>query len=212
MVFRPDGARLASAGRDRTVKLWDAATGIVLRTFAKHTGPINCVQFGPKGNLLASASTDGTVKIWDVATGAIIYDFHGHTGTVFGVTFSPDGKRLASSGLDKTVKLWDTTGNEVHSFKASFPCGVAFSPDGTRLASALGLWDATPLTPALREEREAFCLVEFLAKRSSSRQELTGRLQDYVGIPDAVRRRALAQGETYFPLDKQLPSENAKQK
>src|SRR5262249_6979804 len=69
VAFIPDGGLLASCSTDRTVKLWDVATGKELRTVKGHRGGVEGVAFSPDGARLASASTDGTVKLWDVATG-----------------------------------------------------------------------------------------------------------------------------------------------
>ncbi len=65
MAFSPDGKRLASASGDRTVKVWDAATGQETLTLKGHTGDVWSVAFSPDGKRLASASDDRTVKVWD---------------------------------------------------------------------------------------------------------------------------------------------------
>jgi WD40 repeat protein len=60
--------RLATGSVDRTVKLWDAATGQELLTFKGHADQVNSVAFSPDGKRLATGSWDHTVKLWDAAT------------------------------------------------------------------------------------------------------------------------------------------------
>ena len=69
VVFSHDSRQLASASRDRTVKIWDAATGECLQTLEGHSGSVRSVVFSHDSRQLASASGDRTVKIWDAATG-----------------------------------------------------------------------------------------------------------------------------------------------
>src|SRR6267378_8123852 len=85
--FSPDGKVLASCSRDKTIKLWDAATGELKRTLTEHTADVYDVTFSPKGNLLASASTDKTIRLWDAQTGKVIRTLEGHTGIVRSVAF-----------------------------------------------------------------------------------------------------------------------------
>jgi len=62
--FSPYGKRLASAGYDQTVKVWDAQTGQEALTLKGHTSQVESVSFSPDGKRLASAG-DGTVRVWD---------------------------------------------------------------------------------------------------------------------------------------------------
>jgi WD40 repeat protein/tRNA A-37 threonylcarbamoyl transferase component Bud32 len=150
VAFSPDGKRLASAGYDQTVKVWDATNGELLRTLNGHTSQVWGVAFSPDENWLASASHDGTVKIWDAKSGELSLTLNGHTGGAACAAFRLDGKRLASASHDGTVRVWDAKSGEL-SLKLIGHIGVvfsvAFSPDGNRLVSAshdgtVKLWDA----------------------------------------------------------------------
>jgi sugar lactone lactonase YvrE/tRNA A-37 threonylcarbamoyl transferase component Bud32 len=144
VAFSPDGKRLASAGWDNTVRLWDADKGQEVLALTGHRARVNAVAFSPDGTHLASASADGTVRLWDADKGQEVLAL---TGGGMGVCFSPDGKRLASAISE--VKVWDAaTGQEMLSLKGHTHIvrAVCFSPDGQRLASAssdrtVRVWD-----------------------------------------------------------------------
>ncbi len=150
VVFSPDGQRLASGSSDKTIRLWDAATGTELRTLTGHADSVSSVVFSPDGQRLASGSSDKTIRLWDAATGTELRTLTGHTDEVIGVVFSPDGQRLASGSSDKTIRLWDAaTGTELRTLTGHTDevIGVVFSPDGNTLASGgfdgtVRLWDA----------------------------------------------------------------------
>ncbi len=148
--FSLDGKLLASGSLDNTIKLWDIASGVCLKTLEGHTGDVTSVSFSPDGKLLASGSLDNTIKLWNAASGVCLRTFAEHMATVTSVSFSPDGKLLASGSLDKTIKLWDAVSGvclktlEGHKSIVDL---VSFSPDGKLLASGgrdktIKLWDA----------------------------------------------------------------------
>ena len=66
MAYSPDNRLLAAGSADKTVRIWDLATGEESRTLIGHSDWVTDVSFSPDGRRLASSSYDGTVKIWDV--------------------------------------------------------------------------------------------------------------------------------------------------
>ena len=73
MAFSPDGSTLASASNDKTVMLWDAVTGQVVRaTLTGHANSVHPVVFSPDGQRIASTSIDMTIKVWDALSGRFL--------------------------------------------------------------------------------------------------------------------------------------------
>jgi WD40 repeat protein len=72
VAFSHDSTRLASASDDRTVKVWDAASGACLEKLEGHSKKVNSVAFSHDSTRLASASDDRTVKVWDPASGTCL--------------------------------------------------------------------------------------------------------------------------------------------
>src|SRR2546421_273917 len=107
VAFSPDGKLLASASNDRTIRLWNTATGAASQTLEGHSNHVNAIAFSPDGKVLASASNDKTVRLWAAGIGTVCQILKGHFDWVNAVAFSPDGKLLASASNDKTVRLWD---------------------------------------------------------------------------------------------------------
>ncbi|THY40394.1 WD40 repeat-like protein [Aureobasidium pullulans] len=153
VVFSPDSKLVASASWDKTVRLWDAASGQVHSTLEGHSDAVTAVAFSPDGKLVASASDDMTVRLWDAASGQARGTLEGHSAWISAVAFSPDGKLVASASDDKTVRLWDAASGQARSTlegHSDSVYAVTFSPDGKLVASAS--WDQTIKVWAIRQQ------------------------------------------------------------
>jgi WD40 repeat protein len=193
VAFSPDGRLVASGSWDKTVKLWDAVTGALMRSLA-HVDNVGSLAFSPDGRQILSGSADNTVRLWDAATGKLVRTFEAHTAPIESVAFSPDGRQVVGAGMwATTAKLWDTaTGKLVHTLEghSGAVLSVAFSPDGRQVLSGGGdntvrLWNTATgmLVRTLAGHSERVASVAF---SPDGRQMLSGSADNTVKLWDAA--------------------------
>jgi WD40 repeat protein len=139
-----DGKLVASVDADRTLILWDVATGEILHTLqAPSARRRDLLAFSQDGKTLASADPKGgKVVCWDTADGKEIRTIQAETKQLYLVSLalSPDGSLLATGTLSNIPKLWQVkTGVEEKAVRLGGDGGelvtqLAFSPDGKTLA------------------------------------------------------------------------------
>jgi WD40 repeat protein len=106
-----DETRLVTAGADRTVRVWNIATGEPVTVLKGHSGPVLCLARSPDGRLICSGSADETIRLWDTASWEPVRVLTNHMGPVHAMTFvqisAPQSAHyLASGGGDNTVRIW----------------------------------------------------------------------------------------------------------
>ena len=135
-LYSPDGLRIATGSRDRTVRIWDAKTLKQQTLLEGHTQGVTRGVFSPDGDRLMTAGWRGLIRCWDIAAGEPIAVLQGHTSAVRAMAVTADGT-LISAGQDRTVRFWNpTTHSELRQLpQQSLPVrALAVHPDGTLLA------------------------------------------------------------------------------
>jgi len=141
LALSPDGRFLVSGSEDVTLKIWDTATGNVLRTLSGHEQSVLAAAISPDGRTIASGGADASVRVWNVVTGESTKTVS-HSSAVKNVAFSDDGRRLTSLGNNE-IKVYDlASGREVTSVKS----GADPEPKGMTAAGAIDQV-ATALSP-----------------------------------------------------------------
>jgi hypothetical protein len=108
VAWNPSGTRIVSGSEDKTLRIWDAATGTSLQTLEGHESWVWSVAWNPAGTRIVSGSGDKTLRIWDAATGTSLQTLEGHEGGVTSVSWNPAGTRIVSSSEDNTLRIWES--------------------------------------------------------------------------------------------------------
>ncbi|MDD5569696.1 MAG: caspase family protein [Bacteroidales bacterium] len=106
LAFSHSGKILISGGHDKLIKLWDVATGKLLRTLGNVTTPVPTVRFHPSDSILM-ISSGGSAVVWNIALANVKHKIEGHKGLTGAADYSPDSKFIVTAGFDKNIKIWD---------------------------------------------------------------------------------------------------------
>src|SRR5262249_32969596 len=121
IVFSPDGRTLALNRWQKTISIWEVASGKERLSLEGHQESTVWGAYRRDGRTLASASWDNTIRLWDLETGKELRCLTGHRGKVNSLTFSADGKTLVSAGDDSTILYWDVAAQTHRPVVASRP-------------------------------------------------------------------------------------------
>lgn len=193
--FSPTELILASAGADRTIKLWNLESPLVtvLNNYIVGDNAVFDVSFSRDSQVIASATRSGLVEVWDLKTHQS-WQLVGHESEVWSVSISPQSDRIVSTGLDGTIRLWSLQDRwllkTIENAHTAGGDGVQFSPQGDRFVSggedALAkLWDSQGnLLKTLEGHTGAIYRVSFSpdgSKIATASQDATVRIWDQAG-------------------------------
>ncbi|QDT59326.1 WD domain, G-beta repeat [Stieleria bergensis] len=139
--FSPDGRKLATAGADGTVQVFETDSWIRTHRFANHSDWVQQITWNQASTRLASASRDHTAKVFDLESNKRLTSYTGHDGNVYSVCFAPKGDDVFSGGSDGKLMRWRVEdGKTVREFarqqEAVYQIGLL--PQTQRVAIASG--------------------------------------------------------------------------
>ncbi|MCP4702918.1 MAG: hypothetical protein GY862_39560, partial [Gammaproteobacteria bacterium] len=208
LAFSPNGKILVSAGRDKTVRVWDMTNPHPRKTLNTSQSEIISLAFSPDGTRFAGGARDGTVILWDAAAYDILgKSVIGHQKQVNDMAFTPDGLRLFTVGGDALVIVWDGKGlhrlRQLHGEHDRYILSLAFTANGALFVTGgnnkdfdyeLVFWDAAVQAPIIKfifrplsgETAGNFRKLIF----TSNGRRLIGVRDDQVFFWDVLERRA----------------------
>lgn len=138
--YSPTGKHIYSASEDKSIKMWDVATGIDVNTFNAHEAGVNCIYLSKDGKTLLSGDKNGKIILWNALTGEVLTSIDGHEGGVHTAKLSTDGQMIVSGGEDELLKLWTLEGDSIKTIRGfSAPIkNLAISPSGDRIVTGGG--------------------------------------------------------------------------
>ncbi|KAF4549503.1 Pre-mRNA-splicing factor prp46-like protein [Elsinoe fawcettii] len=115
LAVEPGNEWFASGAGDRTIKIWDLASGRLKLTLTGHISTVRGLAVSPRHPYLFSCAEDKKVKCWDLETNKVIRDYHGHLSGVYTLSLHPTLDVLCTGGRDGVVRVWDMrTRSNIH--------------------------------------------------------------------------------------------------
>lgn len=107
LAVEPGNEWFASGSADRTIKIWDLASGTLKLTLTGHINSVMALAVSQRSPYMFSAGLDKTVKCWDLETNKIIRNYHGHLSGVYSMNLHPTLDVLITGGRDSVARVWD---------------------------------------------------------------------------------------------------------
>ena len=164
----PDEKTLATAGYDRSIKLWNVADGSLVRSIDVHNGAVYDLAWHPTGKVLGSASADETVKLWRARDGVRLETLSQPQGEVSSVAFTPDGGHVNAAGRDKRIHLWKLASLDAPAINP--PVHARFAHETPIVALVLSLDGKRLLTTAEDRSLKSWSVPDLVLEHDFARQ------------------------------------------
>jgi WD40 repeat protein len=186
------------------LKVWDLASGRLLRTLEGHTGELHAVAVTPDGRQIVSGSWEHalSLKVWDLESGQLLRSLDSPVLWANAVAITPNGRQIVSGSNDSPLKVWDLEGGQLvgllegHSKRV---LAAAITPDGRQVVSGsadrtVKVWDiSTPLNSGPARSGRPLSLLEThtdsivgVAVTPDGRQVVTGSRDGTIRLWDLV--------------------------
>ena len=141
LAITANGAQLLTASADKTIKVYEVATGKEVRSLAGFGDGVRCVAISKDGQTVAAGGLDRTVRTWNLADGKA-KQVYTRVSTINSLAFTPDNKSLIIGQADGTLVALDLAAAdpakaETTAIPGTSPLhAIAVAPDGATVVSA----------------------------------------------------------------------------
>lgn len=143
----PSNEWFATGAADRTIKIWDLASGTLKLTLTGHIETVRGIVISDRHPYMFSCGEDKSVKCWDLETNKVIKDYHGHLSAVYCIAMHPTLDIIITGGRDSSARVWDIrTRREIHILEGHKNTVACIGTQATDPQIITGAYDSTVRT------------------------------------------------------------------